>query len=440
MISDGIHPGILTSLLQRAVFVFLALTEIAPQVTSIKIASSGATQSQYDLHGVASRVQSKQESSEEVVARVKSAMKESYQILVTWGKARTMVSGEPTSWVQQAVFWACLILILGIFAIAYGVIFYNKYCRPKSLVLAYLSAGDETDESDTEQNSASASSYSARRGSSRGSSRRGSRMFHWLFHSSDPSPRRSSRASISSNSGLLMHAMSTEGFKNHGHVTRSVDDIISTVGVSGMTVIPPDTSSGVTKMRHRIAVPLISLQSVLLQGGMLVFLALQLIPRKEAHSDFEELPISLVFLAIYLHFLNCTQDFPYSWQLVHHIHDFHKDFGDLFLMGGILILDAIVVPLLSLILGALYLCSSHTVGDVILNSCAVAFINQIDVWIVGFNFRTNLLAGRVSCPMLHLPINRSTMRTFAWSVVFVPVVPIVFTAMMCWLGMKVLML
>jgi len=228
--------------------------------------------------------------------------------------------------------------------------------------------------------------------------------------------------------------------KSNQCITKSCDELECEIGISSMCIYPGDTISGITNMTYRRSVPLIVLQALILQWGLLYFLSSLLVPRAELHKDFEPLPHSIVFIAIYLHFLNCMQELPYSWQLFHHLPDLHTNLPDLFLFGGVIILDGFVVPLVSFTLGALYLCTSRTIGDVILNAVAVAFIHDIDNWILGLNTRANLLAGKVSVRTIHIPINRPAMRQFVWSVVYIPVVPILMSSSFCFIGFQVLKL
>jgi len=207
-----------------------------------------------------------------------------------------------------------------------------------------------------------------------------------------------------------------------------------------MCILPAKMKSGITKLPNKYGVPLIALQANLLQVGMLYFLSTQLVNRADLHEHYHELPGSIVFIAIYLHFMNCTQELPYSWQLFHYLPDFHEDLSDLIVMAAVLIMDSFLVPLLSLFLGGLYLCTSRSIGDVILNAVAVAFVHDIDNWILGLNVHVNFLAGQVTQKTVHIPTNRSGMQAFAWGFIYTPVVPIVVSAGFYFLGFHVLML
>merc|ERR1711937_933269 len=67
---------------------------------------------------------------------------------------------------------------------------------------------------------------------------------------------------------------------------------------------------------------------------------------------------------------------------------------DLFIRYLFFSMDAFVIPLTTLVLGALYLCTSQTPIDVILNSCAVAFVTSIDNYMLGMYYRQFRMQGR----------------------------------------------
>lgn len=227
-------------------------------------------------------------------------------------------------------------------------------------------------------------------------------------------------------------------YLDSGHVTVDSNELVDNIGISAMCVFDPDSKSGISKIPNKVAVPLLALQSWCLQIGLLYFLTTQILP--QASAQHRELPIFMIFIAVYLHFLNCIQEFPYSWQLFRHLPDFHQNVPHLILMGGVLISDAFVVPLLSFVLGGLYLCTSRTIGDAILNAVAVAFIREIDNWIVGLSSHFDLLSGKIKAKTVHLPINREVMKRIAWTITFVPFVPVVATFAICWMGLQVLKL
>jgi hypothetical protein len=294
---------------------------------------------------------------------------------------------EASKELQARVQHFCYVLVLLVFVLAYARIFYNHhYGRTCHRPSAFLSGMDAASESD----------LSARLSPEQITAKTAKDI--------EEADRKASAESFGGAHGAL-----------------DAEELVERCGISGFSVLPGNAYSGISRISYRVAVPIICLQASVLQVGLLSFLITQLVPQQISNRP--HLPVFIVFIAIYLHFLKCVQELPFVWQIFQHIHDFHQDTTDLFIFGGVLILDAFIVPLLSLILGALYLCASRSIGDIILNACAVAFIHEVDNWILDLLHRVNWIAGKTSSQVAHLPINKEAMYKFAWYIIFIPVVP-----------------
>lgn len=395
----------------RCVFaVLLAAVGFLPQIAGLNVAASDATRPQGGSHGTARigthasrpHLQLQQQAALHAPSEVGNPTK---------GIAAPKSRSRSAMWVQDVVFWCTLVLAgLTTFA-AYAKMFQAKYQPHPDHLKAYLTVGEDDDDA-----KASDADDDKEKG---------------VESASGSVPKVPGADSMGS-------LTASKTFLASGHVTLSTDELIDEVGLSGMSILPADETCGISKMKNKYIVPLIAVQAACLQVGMLHFLATQLVPRGELHLRFHELPTSIVFIAIYLHFLNCTQEIPYSWQIFQHFHDFHDKNSDLIVMGGVLILDAFVVPLLSFSLGALYLCTSRTISDVILNAVAVAFVHEIDNWILALNTRANFVAGKVLGHTVHIPINKKAMRKFSWTMIYVPVVPCLASAWFLFVGFRFL--
>merc|ERR1719326_2213029 len=103
-------------------------------------------------------------------------------------------------------------------------------------------------------------------------------------------------------------------------------ELIQDMGVSGLCVLHPWEGNTASGWPVWCVTLIIHLQGLLLQGGLLGYMLLQLEPQsalpKEKQRP-EDLPSGLVFIALYIHFLNCAQDVPYSYQLLKHFGGFH---------------------------------------------------------------------------------------------------------------------
>merc|ERR1712154_673056 len=117
----------------------------------------------------------------------------------------------------------------------------------------------------------------------------------------------------------------------------------------------------------------------------------------------KDVPKSILVAAIYLHFVHCVHDFPFAISVLHFFPHFHENMKSRVICGFCFFVDAIVVPSITLVVGSLYLCTSVTSADVIINSCAVAFISNIDNWILVLNLKMNKLGGNASSDVAHLP-------------------------------------
>lgn len=103
----------------------------------------------------------------------------------------------------------------------------------------------------------------------------------------------------------------------------------------------------------------------------------------EGNDDLKIPPMIMVFISVYIHVITQMNDWCSNAKIVRmavltHTRE-HRRHG---LIRLVMILDSLVIPFLTLSIGSLYLCTSDGVADLILNSCAVAFVCQIDDWIV----------------------------------------------------------
>lgn len=242
----------------------------------------------------------------------------------------------------------------------------------------------------------------------------------------------------------------------NGYVKFECDVLLQTMGLSGMCLLDLHQSAGVSGSSFRITLPLIAIQAWIIQFVILGFMAVQLSNPREPGKP--HMPYSIVFAAIYLHFLNCTSDLPFSLSVIPHFFKLHRLLIDRAIALPIFAMDAFIVPLSSMVIGSLYLCTSETVGDVILNSCAVAFIGNIDNWILGMNESMNRLggaepsedledpedvgsmssAGSSVAQALYLPVNRQFVKIMSWAMCIVPVIPTLFAGTIMELGLDFL--
>jgi hypothetical protein len=225
----------------------------------------------------------------------------------------------------------------------------------------------------------------------------------------------------------------------------SEDELVDVMGLSGMALLKMDASAGVSKMPLKWVLPLTALQAWLLQFCVLYYMARRVHRLSHEPPPVKDVPLTIIFAAIYLHFINCMNDLPFSMSILQHMPDLHENFGHRMVAMPIFIVDGLCVPFCSLFVGALYLCSSVTVSDVILNSCAVAFVSNVDNWLLSLMGKVNQAAGGLfdddesadSCTV-YIPANAKLVKLMAWLLCVVPVVPWLFSMGMAHLGLDVL--
>lgn len=227
------------------------------------------------------------------------------------------------------------------------------------------------------------------------------------------------------------------------------DDLVEDMGISGLCLVSPANDLSV--------VILIALQSFFLQGVILYYIAAQLEPHPKYNHD-KGLPSIIVNSAIYVHFINCVRDMPRSIFALRcfrspesHDVETEEEKGEIidnvfeddqptetFAFLIIFIVDAFVTPLAQLFIGALFLCTSATVADVIMNSCAIAYISQIDNMILQVRGALNELALKTAdYPSLAIPVNKSVLKVLNLTFVVLPIYPFAFSCLMGYLGLRV---
>lgn len=215
-----------------------------------------------------------------------------------------------------------------------------------------------------------------------------------------------------------------------GYFEISAEDIIANMGLSGIALLDPEKSSGINGLPLKFSLPVIAAQAWTLQGIILYYMASQLNSRPlsiavGSHGE-KRLPWPIVFAAVYLHFIHCVTDLPFAIMVMRHIQEFHADVTHLLICGPIFAMDGLIIPVASLIIGSWYLCTSVTIGDVILNSCAVAFVSNIDNYILEMNARMNSMAGNIhrsAQENLYVPVNVKLVGTLNWLLCIIPIVP-----------------
>lgn len=221
-------------------------------------------------------------------------------------------------------------------------------------------------------------------------------------------------------------------------------DLEADMGISGLALS--------SNMEDMLVVVLIALQAFFLQAMILFFivkrvLILQIYKSYEA-AGVEEIPTLLVNAAVYVHFVNCVGGLPLSFLVLGRFDTIFEDMKPrdkgicTAVYGCIFFVDGLIVPLAQLIIGSLFLCTSATVADLIMNSCAVAFISDIDNTILTVYRNLNRLAQHTKeyADPLKLPVPRKALEVVNETVCIVPFFPTAFAIGITYVGLEVMKL
>lgn len=298
---------------------------------------------------------------------------------------------------------------------------------------------DDSSESSTAQSVASSGPPSPVSKHDRGPAKVKARSQLFL-KSSGRSTKRAESSSSSSESDLETATTRTGTEEQGGFFAEKIyevdrEQLEMDMGVSGMCL-----ASQLEDMR---TVVLIAMQAFFLQAMILFYIAGTLQPNPDLNAK-KSLPLILVQAAIYLHFVSCVRDLPQSILLLRRFPSYHKTDIETIVFGGIFLVDAIIVPLSQLFVGAMFLCTSMTVADIIMNSCAVSYISSIDDWILEVHRSLNSLAlnekDYSQYEKIQLRVPTKLINIINWTGCVVPVFPGIFSCMVAHYGLEVLKL
>jgi hypothetical protein len=206
-------------------------------------------------------------------------------------------------------------------------------------------------------------------------------------------------------------------------------EIVQDFGISGLCLV----SHGRKQM---FVVVLLACQAFLIQGLILVFIARSLKPIP--NQPLRALKNVIVDCAIYLQFINSVKDLPRSLFILRWFHQVHETWPETCVFGCVYITDAFVTPLLQLFIGSLFLCTSATVTDVILNSCAVAFISNIDNMMLEVRQQMHDLAlFEENFDDVRFPVDTKLVNALGLTLCVVPIFPVAFSITIGHLGLVV---
>lgn len=209
------------------------------------------------------------------------------------------------------------------------------------------------------------------------------------------------------------------------------DDIDESMGVSAMCVLAQGP------FEHMMLFS-IAAQAFTVQFSILYFMACNLLDRSQDDERETGVPRTVVALCIYLHFMNTFSEAPFYLSVLVQLHHFQETWWEMAICWPLFFVDALLTPFVTLIIGSLVLCKSETMIDVLLNSCAVAFITNIDNWILMLNVKMLNLMGPRPKRTIRLMYPTKTINV-TWAVTcLIPIVPGIFAVFMVYLGEDIL--
>eukprot|EP00747_Dinoflagellata_sp_TGD_P099054 gnl/TRDRNA2_/TRDRNA2_167625_c0_seq1.p1 gnl/TRDRNA2_/TRDRNA2_167625_c0~~gnl/TRDRNA2_/TRDRNA2_167625_c0_seq1.p1 ORF type:complete len:273 (+),score=45.74 gnl/TRDRNA2_/TRDRNA2_167625_c0_seq1:69-821(+) len=213
-------------------------------------------------------------------------------------------------------------------------------------------------------------------------------------------------------------------------------DLIDTMGISALAIHTRGEELGLTK------IVLVAIQAFTLQFIILIQLAQSLSPRAPDPDTGKviEPPLAILWVAVYLHVVSSIECMPFTFTILFNFKYFHEDPLELFITSLIFLTDGLITPISTLIIGGFFLCTSDNVPDIILNSCGVAFISGIDNGLLALNAKMNELAGMGRDSMIVLPYNKQANVWCNWLITLVPIIPVVLTSIIVYVGTFVLKL
>lgn len=201
------------------------------------------------------------------------------------------------------------------------------------------------------------------------------------------------------------------------YVSLEAEDLVGTLGVSGLCVLA-------TTKEDYVQLFSIALQSVIMQTSILGFLVSEIkknpLEPQQRDGSFEFLTI----IAIWLHFLNTFSALPYQIAVAMNFKKFQDTTLEWLGLTPLFLWDNGIMPILTFVIGAYFIIAlSKGPLDVMMNSCAVAFIGNIDNWILTLNMDMQRTASFKTGTTVYLPYQKGFITVLEYLVCVFPVIP-----------------
>lgn len=222
---------------------------------------------------------------------------------------------------------------------------------------------------------------------------------------------------------------------DHEHVNSHFyigeNDVIDSMGVSGLCILAH--SEG---FYEKCTLVSIALQAFLMQFVIFYFMWLYIREAEHPSPSDAAGPVkrSILMIAIYVHIMNILRDIPFSLSVLFTFPWLQHGWKESLYTAPVFMIDSVIVPFVTAVLGSLYLCTSKTTAGLLLNSCAVCFVNGIDNSLLklsrSFKEFSRFRAERI----VFIPYQPKMATCLDYSVVVFPVIPVLLAVIIVWIG------
>merc|ERR1712228_728680 len=128
--------------------------------------------------------------------------------------------------------------------------------------------------------------------------------------------------------------------------------------------------------------------------------------------------------------MNVSSDLPFGLTMSFNFRHLIHGWWEMLISFPIFTVDAVITPWATLVIGSLFLCASANVKDLLLHSCACAFISGIDNYILELGARMKKMAGSYTTRTVYLPYRPRLIFTLELIVCKIPLLPGLFVWLM----------
>merc|ERR1711920_375263 len=203
------------------------------------------------------------------------------------------------------------------------------------------------------------------------------------------------------------------------------------MGVSGLCIVSHGAG-----LHEKCTLVSVALQAFLMQFVIFHFMWLYIVRAEEPSPSDAAGPVKrgILMVSIYVHIMNILRDIPVGLSVMFTFPWLQHGVKESLITAPIFMIDSVIFPLVTAVLGSLFLCTSQTTQEVLLNSCCVCFVNGIDNALLklpcDFKEFSQFRAGSI----VFVPYQPKMVTCLDYTVVVFPIIPLLWALMMEWSG------